>query len=219
MQGSGKMRILIAEDHKLMAEGLCALINSRPDLDVVGVAHDGRAAVKMAMQLTPDIVLMDIGLPKLNGLEATRQITNYTNDVQIMALSMHSAKRYVEGMIKAGACGYMVKDCMFEEMSEAIDAVAEGKTYLCRKVAGSVLDNYFNSLKQDRAPAAEALTNREREVLQLIAEGLSTREIADDLNVSIKTVETHRRQIMTKLEIRNVAKLTKYAIREGLTSL
>lgn len=213
------MKVLIAEDHKLMAEGLCALINSRPDLDLVGVAHDGRAAVKLASQLTPDIVLMDIGLPKLNGLEATRQISNQCRGVKIMALSMHSEKRYVEGMIKAGATGYMVKDCMFDELSQAIDIVADGKTWLCRSVAGTVLDNYFENLRHNRSSAGTTLTNREREVLQLIAEGRNTKEIAGDLNVSIKTVETHRRQVMNKLEIHSVAKLTKYALREGLTSL
>lgn len=213
------MRVLIAEDHKLMAEGLCALINGRQDLDLVGVAHDGRAAVKLAAQLAPDIVLMDIGLPKLNGLEATRQIASRGRKVKVLALSMHSEKRYVEGMIKAGASGYMVKDCMFAELSEAIDTMIGGKTYLCRSVAGSVLDNYFDNLKHDRTTENASLTNREREVLQLIAEGRSTKEIAGDLNVSIKTVETHRRQIMGKLEIRNVAELTKYALREGLTTL
>lgn len=215
------MKVLIAEDHKLMAEGLCSLINDRQDLDLVGVAHDGRAAVKLAEQLTPDIVLMDIGLPKMNGVEATRQILSQARgrNTKILALSMHTEKRYVEEMIKAGASGYMVKDCLFDELSEAIDIIASGKTYLCHKVAGVVLDSYCNDLKQNRSHKDAALTNREREVLQLVAEGRSTKEIAGDLNVSIKTVETHRRQIMIKLEIKNVAQLTKYALREGLTSL
>jgi DNA-binding NarL/FixJ family response regulator len=215
------MRVLIVEDHRLMAEGLCSLINERQDMDLVGVAYDGRAAVKLAEQLDPDVVLMDIGLPKLNGVEATRQISSQVRarDIKILALSMHCEKRYVESMIKAGASGYMVKDCLFDELSTAIDVVFSGKTYLCSKVAGSVLDNYFSDLKQDRPRQDARLTNREREVLQLIAEGRSTKEIAGDLNVSIKTVETHRRQIMNKLEINNVAELTKYALREGLTSL
>src|SRR5687768_2276249 len=200
-------KILLADDHQIVREGLKSLLNSHEDMEVVGEARDGRAAVQMAKELAPDVVIMDLGMPHLNGIEATRQITLREPEAKVVALSMHSDRRFMGEMLKAGAKGYLLKDGAFEELATAIRHVIANKVYLSPKIANVVVDDYVR------------LTPREREVLQLMAEGRATKEIAMDLKVSIKTVETHRRQIMEKLGIHSVAELTKYAIREGLTSL
>jgi DNA-binding NarL/FixJ family response regulator len=162
---------------------------------------------------------MDVTMPDLNGIDATRIITSGSTNTKVIALSMYSDKQFVQGMIQAGASGYLLKDCAFGELVNAIRAITDGNTYLSPGIAGIIVQDYLKKLSSDRSSAASALTNREREVLQLIAEGKGTRAIASDLNVSVKTIETHRRQIMEKLGIFSVAELTKYAIREGLTSL
>jgi DNA-binding NarL/FixJ family response regulator len=162
---------------------------------------------------------MDVTMPDLNGIDATRIITSGSTNTKVIALSMYSDKQFVQGMIQAGASGYLLKDCAFGELVNAIRAITDGNTYLSPGIAGIIVQDYLKKLSSDRSSASSALTNREREVLQLIAEGKGTRAIASDLNVSVKTIETHRRQIMEKLGIFSVAELTKYAIREGLTSL
>ena len=213
------VRIILAEDHRITREGLVNLLQERPDMEVVGEAENGREAVRLASELSPDLVIMDVTMPDLNGIDATRIITSGSNNTKVIALSMYSDKQFVQGMIQAGASGYLLKDCAFEELVSAIQAVIQGDTYLSPGIAGIVVQDYLTKLTTDRSSADTVLTNREREVLQLIAEGNSTKEIASRLNVSVKTVETHRRQIMEKLGIFSIAELTKYAIREGLTSL
>jgi DNA-binding NarL/FixJ family response regulator len=213
------VRIILAEDHRITREGLVNLLEERSDMQVVGEAENGREAVRLARELSPDLVIMDVTMPDLNGIDATRIITSGSNNTKVIALSMYSDKQFVQGMIQAGASGYLLKDCAFEELVSAIQAVIQGDTYLSPGIAGIVVQDYLNKLTTDRSSADTVLTNREREVLQLIAEGNSTKEIAASLTVSVKTVETHRRQIMEKLGIFSIAELTKYAIREGLTSL
>jgi len=213
------VRIILAEDHRITREGLVNLLEERSDMQVVGEAENGREAVRLASELSPDLVIMDVTMPDLNGIDATRIITSGSNNTKVIALSMYSDKQFVQGMIQAGASGYLLKDCAFEELVSAIQAVIQGDTYLSPGIAGIVVQDYLNKLTTDRSSADTVLTNREREVLQLIAEGNSTKEIAARLTVSVKTVETHRRQIMEKLGIFSIAELTKYAIREGLTSL
>ncbi|MGD9076362.1 MAG: response regulator transcription factor [Desulfobacteraceae bacterium] len=213
------VRIILAEDHRITREGLVNLLQERSDMEVVGEAENGRDAVKLASELSPDLVIMDVTMPDLNGIDATRIITSGSNNTKVIALSMYSDKQFVQGMIQAGASGYLLKDCAFEELVAAIQAVMQGDTYLSPGIAGIVVQDYLTKLTTDRSSADTVLTAREREVLQLIAEGNSTKEIAARLSVSVKTVETHRRQIMEKLGIFSIAELTKYAIREGLTSL
>lgn len=213
------VRIILADDHNIVREGLRSLIEKETDLEVVGEANDGRKAVHLAGELKPDLVIMDVSMPELNGIEATRQITRDMPDIKVLALSMHSDKRFVAGILKAGAAGYLLKDCAFEEMAGAIKAVAGGGTYLSPGVAGAVVQDYVRRLSDSDSSPSTVLTPREREVVQLLAEGKSTKQVAARLHVSVKTVETHRRQVMEKLDIHSVAALTKYAIREGMTIL
>jgi two-component system response regulator NreC len=212
------IRILIADDHKIFREGLRTLLRSRDDIEVIGEADNGRTVVSLAIQLEPDIVIMDVAMPDLNGIEATRQITTTRADAKVLALSMHSDSRFVTRMLQAGAHGYLLKDCAFEELTLAIDTIVTEGVYLSPGVTGVVVRDYMQHLSSAES-SATLLSSREREVLQLVAEGLTTKDIASKLHISIKTVESHRRQIMDKLEIRSVAELTKYAVREGLTSL
>lgn len=214
-----KIRIVLADDHKIVREGLKALLEKDQDIEIVAVAEDGRAAVQDTQNLQPDVVVMDIGMPGLNGIEATRCITVENPHIRVLILSMHSARRYVLEALSAGAKGYILKDCASEELARAIHIVQANETYLSPKVADILVKDYMNLLPEhDQAPIL-LLSKREREVLQLIAEGQNTKEIAFLLNVSIKTVETHRQQIMKKLNLQSVACLTRYAIREGLTTL
>jgi DNA-binding NarL/FixJ family response regulator len=188
-------------------------------MKVVGRAEDGRAAVRLACELRPDLVVMDIVMPELNGIEATRQIRAQVPGCRVVALSMHSDRRYVTGILAAGASGYVVKDSAFEELARAVRLVGEGKVYLSPEIAGLVMDDYLQRLSGSAAPSAHALTAREREVLQLLAEGRTTQEIGRRLHLSAKTVETHRRNITVKLGLRTLADLTKYPIREGIIAL
>jgi len=214
------IRILLADDHKLLREGLRALIEEQRNMTVVAEAEDGRSAVRLAAKLSPDIIVMDISMPGLNGIDATRRITAESPGIKVIALSMHADRNFVVEMFKAGAAGYLLKDCAFEELIQAIRAVSSKKAYLSSKLSDTMIKDYVNLFpKKKNLSVFSALTTREREVLQLMAEGKSTREVAAKLNVSTKTVETFRRLIMKKLDIHNVAELTKYAIRAGLTSL
>ena len=212
-------KVFLADDHEIMREGLSALLRKHSGLELVGQASDGRKTVEMACELMPDIVLMDIAMPNLNGIEATRQLTSKLPDTKVMALSTHSTKSFIVKMLRAGAKGYMLKDSAFEELVTGINAMLEGRTYLCAKIANVVLIDYMNMLADPKRLGGDTLTPREREVLQLVAEGATTKEIALNLHVSAKTVDSHREHIMNKLDIHNVAELTKYAVREGVTFL
>lgn len=214
-----KIRIVVADDHKIMREGLKALIDKQPDMEVAAEAQDGLTATKLARKLLPHIIIMDIGMPEMNGIDATRQIVSENKDVKIVALSMHSDRRFVLEMLKAGASGYLLKDSAFEELVNAVHTVMDGQPYLSPRITDIIVKEYLYNLPRNEPSVFTILTVREREVLQHLAEGKSTKQIASTLNLSVKTVETHRQQIMDKLEIRTVAELTKYAIREGLTSL
>ena len=212
-------RILLADDHRLMREGLKTLISGEADLEVVGEAEDGRSAVSLALELVPDIVIMDVAMPGLNGIEATRQILKQAPSVRVIALSMHSDRRFVGEMLKVGASGYLLKDGAFDELVRAIRAVLAGQTYLNPRIASIVIEYHVRRPQGESSSAWSVLTSREREVLQLLSEGKTSKLIAAQLHISAKTVESHRRQITDKLGLRSVAELTKYAIREGLTSL
>ena len=213
------IKILLADDHRLVRQGLRSLIEKGCGMEVVAEAENGREAVRLAREEEPDVIIMDIDMPDLNGMEATRQVIAVLPRVRVIALSMHSDKRFVRGMLEAGAAGFLLKDCAFEELDIAIRTVAANKPYLSPGISGVVIQDYLGRGASDKLSAPSLLTPREREVLQLYAEGGTTREIADRLCVSVKTVETHRQRIMEKLEIRSIAELTKYAVREGLTSL
>jgi two-component system response regulator NreC len=213
------IRILLADDHKITRQGLRSLIEKQADMEVVAEAEQGRTAIRLVRELVPNVVIMDVSMPDLNGMEATRQIVGEFPNVKIIALSMHSDTLFVTEMLKSGASGYLLKDCAFEELEGAIRAVVNDKTYLSPSISGTVVDDYLHRLSKTDFSDSQVLSNREREVLQLMAEGKSTKQIALKLHISVKTVETHRRQIMNKLDIHTVAELTKYAIRKGLTSL
>ncbi|MCL4492321.1 MAG: response regulator transcription factor [Nitrospirae bacterium] len=213
------IKVLVADDHKIVRDGLRTLLGKHPDIEVIAEAEDGRTTVQLAGQLWPEVVIMDIAMPGLNGIEATRQVVAGHPDIKVVALSMHSDRRFVSEMLKAGASAYLLKDCAFEELVTAIRTVVANKIYLSPGIAGIVIENYIRNAPKPESSVFSLLSDREREVLQLLAEGRTTKEIASRLNVSNKTIETHRMNIMTKLNIHSVAELTKYAIREGLTSL
>lgn len=212
-------RIIIADDHKIVRDGLRALLEKDAGVEVIAEAEDGRMAVRLARQMTPDVVIMDIGMPDLNGIDATRQIVAEVSGVKVVALSMHSDRRFVAQMFKAGASAYLLKDCAFEELSRAVKAVLANQTYLSPEITGPIMEDYVRHLAKSDVSGFSVLTPREREIIQLLAEGNTSRQIASSLHLSVKTVETHRQQIMSKLNVHSVADLIKYAIREGLTSL
>jgi len=213
------IRIIIADNHKIVLSGLRSLIEKEPDFEVIAEADNGRTAVRLSLELVPDLVVMDIAMPELNGIEATRQIIATHPGTKVIALSMHADKRYVMEMLKAGASGYLLKDNAYEELARAIHTVVGNRTYLSPQIAEIVIGDYVQLARGADGSVFSLLSPREREVLQLLAEGNSTAGIADRLCISVKTVETYRQHIMEKLNIRSIAELTKYAIREGLTSL
>ena len=213
------IRIMLVDDHKMIRDGLRALIEKHHNMEVVGEAADGQIAIQTARKLSPDVIVIDIGMPELNGIEATRRIMALKSKPRVIGLSMHADRRYVSQMLKAGASGYILKDSAFEELVQAIETVVKGRTYLSPQIAGTVVTEFKRTAKDDDGTVFSLLTEREREVLQQISEGCSTKEIASSLGVSVKTIETHRRQIMEKLNLHSVAELTKYAVKEGLTEL
>jgi DNA-binding NarL/FixJ family response regulator len=213
------IKVLIAEDHQIVRQGLRTLLEKEPDLEVVAEAENGRSTVQLARERHPEVIIMDVAMPDLNGIEATRQIISEMPKVKVIALSMYADRRFVANMLKAGASGYLLKDCASEELVRAIRVVLAHKTFLSPGVADIVVKDYVQAPPGSEVSAFSVLSNREREVLQLMAEGKSTNQIAECLHVSVKTVETHRQQMMQKLKMRSVAELTKYAIREGLTTL
>lgn len=212
-------QVLIADDHKIFREGLRHIVQDELHLEVVAQANDGRDAVTLAAQHRPDLIIMDVSMPDLNGIEATRQILQSAPQIKVIALSMHKSKEFVSKMLHAGASAYLLKDCAVDELGEAIKCVLANKVYISPDIAGVVVEDYLSKLGEKPGSSLLKLTPKEREVLQLIAEGKSTKEAASILNTSISTVETHRQHVMEKLNIYSVAELTKYAIREGLTTL
>ncbi len=212
-------RVLLADDHRILREGLRSLLEKQADMEVVGEAEGGRDAVRLALELSPDVALVDISMPDLNGIEATRRILSGCPGTKVIALSMHSHRRFIREMLKAGASGYLLKDCAVEELVGAIKAVVAGGTYLCPAIASVVAKGFVSRSRSQPRLAFDVLSGREREVLQLLAEGKSAKQIAYELGLSASTVAVHRKNIMDKLDIHNLAELTKYAVREGLTSL
>lgn len=210
------VNILIAEDHAIMRQGLMVLLEEQPDFRIAGQAQDGREAVELARELKPDIVIMDIDMPEKNGILATKEICSENPDCKVIGLSMLTTNQFITGMFEVGACGYVPKDSAFEELSAAIDSVLKGQMYLSPAVSKTVLTNYVSRIRSDKSSQDSILSDREKEVLQLIAEGKASKEIAPRLHVSLNTVIRHRQNIMDKLELHSVAELTRYAIREGL---
>lgn len=210
-----EIKVLLADDHKILREGLKNVIEQKANLRVVGEATDGREAVKLCRELSPDVVVMDVAMEGLNGVEATRQIVQHNSKIKVVALSMHSNKRFIIGMFKAGAYGYLLKDCDASELITAINTVAQNKKYLTQGISGVILDELMTGAQEENTE----LTAREKEILQLIAEGKSSKEIGEMLFLSSKTVDAHRKNIMDKLSLHTIPELTKYAIKTGLTSL
>jgi DNA-binding NarL/FixJ family response regulator len=211
---------LIVDDHRLMRAGLRALLERDLQYQVVGEADNGRLALEMAASCKPDIIIMDVGMPELNGIEASRQIVERTPDIRIIALSIHEDVDYVVEMLKAGARGYLLKDSALEELGQAIRSVLEGQTYVAQKLATQVFDDYVRRVGSRRNDSAYSLLSaRDREIVQLLAEGHTSKEIAERLSLAASSVETYRSQIMAKLNLRSIAALTKYAIREGITTV
>lgn len=213
------VRILVADDHQIVREGLCSLIEGCPEYMVAGQAETGREAVRFTRKHQPDVVIMDIGMPDLNGIDATSMCIEAFPAVKVIALSMHADRRYVLGMLKAGAKGYILKESAFQELLQAIQAACNNHIYLSPKVAGTLVEDMIRPIISKPPELSHPLTLKEREVLQMIAEGQPTRQIAESLNVSIKTVEARRNSIKQKLNLNSTAELTKYAIREGLTTV
>jgi two-component system NarL family response regulator len=210
------IRVLLVDDHGLMREGLRSILEREIDVEVVGEAASGRAAVELARTLEPDVVIMDVAMKDSNGIEATRQLRSAQPDIKVIALSSHSDSRYVNAMLDAGACGYVLKANAYDELRRALVAAKQDKSYLSPDVTESAVGRRG---ERELDPSHASLSPREKEVLQLLAEGLSSPQIGKRLYIATATVESHRRSMMRKLRIHNVADLTKYAIREGLTSL
>lgn len=220
MSSSTSMSILLADDHALMRAGLRAIVSALPDAQVVAEASNGHEAVAMARQWRPTVAVLDIAMPQLNGIEACERIVREGLPTRVVMLSMHTTRQHVTAAVRAGAMGYVVKDAAVDELAQALRAAAQGQSYLSAAVSGHLMSEVRGAVPgQDVADAAwRKLSARQREVLQMIAEGRSTKEIGDLLHISPKTVETHRAELMRRLDIFDVASLTRYAIREGLIS-
>ena len=214
-----KLRILLADDHTLVRQGLRRILEEEPEWEVVAEAHDGREAVLQTVELKPDVAILDIAMPNLNGTEATRQIVRRAPEVQVLVLSMHMDENYVLQTLRAGARGYLLKDSVDTDLIRAVTAVSEGKSFFSPAVAKMMLDDYIRHLEQQGVTDRyELLSEREREVFQLIAEGHSNKEIAHILTLSVSTVETHRARIMEKLDLHSTAEIILYAVRKGFLS-
>jgi DNA-binding NarL/FixJ family response regulator len=213
---SGMVRVLLAEDHTIVRKGLRSLLEAEAGIEVIGEAEDGREAIRKVQELLPDVVLMDISMPKLNGLEATRQIKKWFPGVKVLILTMHANEEYVLQILRAGASGYVVKRAAPTELVLAIQAISRGDAFLSPSISKEVIEEYIRQAEGTVENSYDKLTNREREVLQLIAEGHSSREIAELLHISQKTVRGHRARLMDKLDVHSTAGLTQYAIRKGV---
>ena len=211
-----KVRIVLVEDHTILREGLRALLTADPDFEIIGEAADGREAVRFVEKQIPDLILMDLSMPRMTGMDAIREIKKRYPQTKIIALTVHKTEEYLRTTLQAGADGYVLKDATHDELMMAIESVLKGKTYLSPGVSGKVIEGYLE--KESRIPPSKLglLSQREREVLKLIAEGYKNKEIATDLCISLKTVEKHRANLMKKLDLHNAAALTAYAIEQGL---
>jgi DNA-binding NarL/FixJ family response regulator len=217
--GTRKIRVLLADDHTILREGLRGLLEMEPDIAVVGDVGDGRAAVQAARKLMPDVVVMDVGMPGLNGVDATRQLLTSPCKSKILCLSVHQEKSIVAAMLRAGASGYLLKTSAAKELVNAVRTVASGTTYLSPPIAAEIVDQHVRGRGATHGGAYEALTERERQVLQLVAEGFNTKDIAARLHLSPKTVLAHRESLMRKLGVDSVVALARYAVREGVSDL
>jgi two-component system, NarL family, response regulator NreC len=213
------IRIILADDHKIMRDGLRSLIEKQHNMEIIGEAADGRTTVTLALKLSPDVIVMDVSMPDMNGIEAARRIIEKSPRIKILALSMHSDKKFIAEMLCAGASGYLLKDAAARELLHAIQAVVKNRSYLSPAIAEIMIEEYRQIVSKEKLSAFSLLSSREREVLQHIAEGKTIKEIAFALQISVKTAETYRQHIMDKLDIHTIAGLTKYAIKEGLASL
>lgn len=214
-----KLRILLADDHVILREGLKALLEQDPKLTVAGEAGNGAEAVRLAAELEPDLVIMDLNMPVMSGVEATREIVRNHPHIKVLALSMENDRTFVVEVLKAGASGYLLKETAFAELLDAVRTVGRGETFLPKKITTLLVREYLQCIPEDANPVYEKLSSREREILQLLANGKSTKEIAHQLDVSVKTVDNQRYCIMQKLQLFSVAELTKFAVRHGLTNL
>jgi two-component system response regulator NreC len=215
-----KVKLLVADDHKIFRQGIKKLLEEEPDLQVVGEAADGREAVKKATELKPDVILMDIAMANLNGLEATKQIKKVLPSVKVIVVTMHKNEEYILQSFQAGASGFILKEGAVEELVSAIRSIHQDKSFLSPTISKTLIDAYLRKMETGKTETPfDLLTDREREVLQLIAEGYTNREVAKSLFISVKTVEAHRAHIMQKLNIHDIAKLVKYAIQKGLVDL
>jgi len=212
------IRILLADDHQLVRQGLRTMLERQPNLEIAGEADNGRDAIKLAQTLSPDLLIIDVTMPELNGIESTRQICAENAHIKVIAVSMHPERQFIMEMLAAGASGYLLKDSPLDELISAIETVFRGEVYLSPKITGVLVKECVGGVPE-RGAFCGTLSPREREVLQMVAEGKNTKEIAYLLGLSTKTVEGHRRQVMEKLKIYSVAELTRYAIKEGVTSL
>lgn len=213
------IKVLLADDHKILRAGLKSLLESEGNIEVIAEAENGRETIALVKKYAPDVIVMDVAMPDMNGVDATRKLVQLIPKVKVLALSGHPDGVYVKGMLEAGAKGYLLKDVASEELILAINTVAKGRIYVSPSVTDTLVGDYLQRVKGEIGPDSKVLSTREREVLQLVAEGKSTVQIAGLLHLSDRTIETHRKRIMDKLNMRSIAQLTKYAIREGLTSV
>ncbi len=215
MSSTNEIKIILADDHKLLRDGLKNIIEQRSNMHVIGEASDGREAVKKCLKLLPDIIIIDVAMPDLNGIEAAKQIHINNPEIKIIGVSMYSSKEFIQGMFKSGALGYLLKDGDAEELITAITTVMQNKKYLAKNLN----QEFLTLLKRGESLEETPLSSREKEVLQLIAEGNSSKKIGDILFLSSKTIDVHRNNIMKKIDLHTIPELTKYAIQKGLTSL
>jgi len=214
-----KSKIVLAEDHTILREGLKSLLSSSQDFEVIGEAGDGREAIRCVEKLKPDLILIDLSMPRMNGMEAIREIRRLSKEVKILVLTVHKSEEYILATFKAGADGYVLKDATHEELLMAIKSVLKGKNYISPEISEKVLEGYLEGRKRLKSQTSwETLTSREREILKLIAEGYKNKEIAEELCISVKTVEKHRSNLMEKLNLHNVQALTAFAIEKGLVA-
>lgn len=213
-----KIKVLVADDHQLFREGIVNLLFAAPDIEVIAQAKDGKEAVEKSRHFKPDVVLIDIGMPIMNGIEATGVLKKELPDIKIVAVSMHSDRQYVKGILEAGADGYLLKNCTYRQLTDAVKSVFEGKKYLSEDITELVINGYLDPSKAEMDGYSE-LSEREKEIFILFAEGKSTREISIKLFISVKTVGTHKQHILEKLSLKNTADIVKYAIKKGLIQL